>query len=90
MALTCDQYDFLEIACMFHYDVSLVLGDGREIKGNADSLVIDENRVETLLLKQISREHKAGYKDNVKVATAEIKCLEVLTEGARFSKVNFA
>lgn len=89
MPLTCDQYDFLEIACMFHYDLSLTLSDCRQIRGVADSLIIDENRVETLLLSLGSDQQESGNVSRIKVATSEIKCLEVLTKGARFSKVNF-
>lgn len=90
MALTCDQYDFLEIACMFHYDILLTAKNGEEMRGIADSLFIDADRVETLALKKMpSTESQAGDAETTKIATAEIMCLEVLTEGARFTQVKF-
>lgn len=31
--MTCDQHDYVEIACMYHYPVKLTLKSGAELKG---------------------------------------------------------
>ena len=49
--VSCQLYDYIEIACMHKYRVKLYLKSGEEISGVAVDTCIDENRQECLLLK---------------------------------------
>jgi len=33
--MSCDQHDYVEIACMYHYSIKLTLKSGAEIEGHA-------------------------------------------------------
>lgn len=78
----CDLHDYLEIICMFHYDVAVHTDAGARVVAQAVDVVLDDNRKEVLLLKAKNIEVQA-------VATTSIKLIEVLTPDARFSRVVF-
>ena len=35
--INCGLYDYLEIACLYHYDLDILLRDGSSFKGNAQT-----------------------------------------------------
>ncbi|MCC4264303.1 Rho-binding antiterminator [Oceanimonas baumannii] len=48
--MSCEQHDYLEIACLYHYEVRLTLTTGEYITGVALDTCRDENKVECLKL----------------------------------------
>lgn len=49
--VSCQQYDYIEIACMHQYSVNLYLKSGEEVSGIALDTSINENRQECLRIK---------------------------------------
>jgi len=46
--LTCHQYDYIEIVCMYHYPVKISLKSGDIIEGIAVDTVRDQNKQECI------------------------------------------
>lgn len=79
-SIACDLHDYLEIACMYHYQIRLVLKDGSSLIGTAIDTVTKDKR-EYLLID-----------DSVEIRQVELiqlKKLEVLTANAQFKDVVF-
>lgn len=64
--ISCHEYDYIEIACMYHYPVKLTLSNGSEVTGIAldtarndtkqECLKIEVNGVQALIiLNQVSK-----------------------------------
>ncbi|OXY81315.1 Rho-binding antiterminator [Oceanimonas doudoroffii] len=48
--LSCDQYDYIEIACLYHYAITLTLVSGEVISGTALDTARNEARAECIKL----------------------------------------
>lgn len=81
MAIPCEKYDYLEIACMFEYQIKIILTDSREVIGIAKNLLINEKRKEVL---QIHDGSELGF-----VYLEELIEVIVLTKNAKFQSVRF-
>ena len=77
--ISCDNYDYIEIACTFKYPVMLILTSGDIITGIATDTVINEQRQECLKLKSDNSE--------LLVVLDEIKMMEALLENPHFKLV---
>lgn len=75
--IDCNDYDFLEIACMDHYDVDVILDSGN-IRGNAQALEVRSGE-EYLRI----RTRDGVYED---IRVDRIRELHVLSAKARFRK----
>lgn len=84
--LQCDLHDYLEIACMFHYRVELILDTGEVISGVANDTKINECKQELLELQGTT---EAGQEMSLSIPVLSLRKLTVLTEGARFKEVTF-
>lgn len=51
MPIRCDEYDKIEIVCMFHYPVTLVCKDGSRISGIAKDTKRNESKDECIALR---------------------------------------
>ncbi len=80
--ITCDQHDYVEIACLFRYSVRLTLKSGHEVEGVAIDVRLDDQRDECIALR-----NEAGVR---LVALRDAASLEVTTENPRFRAVRFA
>lgn len=79
-AIACELHDYLEIACLYHYQVKLTLKDHSTLEGKAiDTLTTAEKR-EYLLLDN-------GQEQRIELN--QLKKLTVLTPNAAFSEVVF-
>lgn len=87
--LSCDHQDYLEIACLFHYDVCVQTQDGTEIVGTAHTLGIDSNKQERLYFKPLDVDTKTLRSATTSVMTSDIVKLTVLTSNARFTQIDF-
>ena len=48
--IACDQHDFIEIACLYHFEVVLQLKTGDEITGIAQDTTLNSEREECISL----------------------------------------
>lgn len=77
--IACDLHDYIEIACLYGYQVRLTLKDKRIVEGRALNIVTEEKR-EVLLL---------DHNPTEKIALDQLAKLQVLTPNARFTEVIF-
>lgn len=78
--LNCDLHDYLEIICMFHYQVKLTMQDGSNMVGEAVDIA-SKNQKEWLTLRLAKNEL-------VDIEVDKIMHIAVLTERARFKEVS--
>lgn len=77
--ISCDLHDYLEIACLYGYQVKLTLDDHQIVKGKAiDTKTL--NKREYLIIDN-------GQKRQIELN--HLKKLQVLTQNARFTEVYF-
>jgi len=79
--VSCNEYDYIELACLYQYSVKLTMKVGAPITGIARDTVRNENRQECIL---ISRNEI-----DTAVEFSGISKLEVLTENEHFTEVVF-
>jgi len=79
--ITCDQHDYIEIACMYRYPIKLTLKSGTVIEGVGLDTAFDENRNECI---------KFDENGVVSlVATDTIASLEARVDNPHFQRVSF-
>ena len=79
--ISCALYDYIEIACMHRYDVTVWLDDGRMIAGRATNTAVGKERVEYFLITVDG--------ELTEVPMHRLSCMETNTPGASFKKVDF-
>lgn len=79
--MKCSDYDYLELACVYGFELTLSLVDGQEVTGKAITIGINQARQECLEL----------LVDDVKqwVVLTTISKLEVLTPNPHFRTKTF-
>lgn len=79
--MRCEQYDYIEIACLYHYTVILRLMSGEQVEGMALDTARNDDGAECLKI-------RAGNK----VQLLPLKCLTLMTAAQanpHFTTVNF-
>ncbi|WAR43940.1 Rho-binding antiterminator [Methylomonas rapida] len=79
-SVACDLHDFIEIACMYHYQVKLTLKDQTSIEGKAIDTLIGCDKREYLVI-------DTGQKQQIELN--QLRKLQVLTPKAQFTEVSF-
>ncbi len=82
--LSCDLHDYLEIACMFQYQVGITLKSGEVITGQAADVKTLPGKKEILLVKAASSSSAP-----IEIDITSMSHLKVLTPNARFEQVSF-
>ena len=82
--IQCQLYDYIEIACLRHYTLSIKLLDGSEIRGRAETTKI-ENKQEFLLIKVVADQDQK--EEEIPVRLDKIKSITALDENAEFKTV---
>lgn len=80
--ISCELHDYIEVACMYGYQVRLILKDQSTVEGKAKDIMIDAEKREFLLLETDSGSQQ--------VELISLDRLQVLTAGARFIEVVFS
>lgn len=88
MSISCDNYDYIEIACLYTYLLELQLTSGAILTGRAITTGIDECKQEYLLL-EIQAENELHPALNQQVPLDQLSTMQVLTANARFQQVVF-
>lgn len=78
--ISCELHDYIEIACLYGYQVKLLLKDHRCVEGRALDTLSTEDKCEYLLI---------DNGETQRIALHELKSLQVLTANAQFSEVCF-
>ena len=84
MNIACQLYDYIEIACMYKFEVSAVLKNGKVKSGKALTTVIDKRGKVPIECIQILTD---GTVQNI--ALADIAQLHAKTDNPHFSSVSF-
>ncbi len=80
--LSCDQHDYIEIACMYKYKVKLILIDGSTLEGVCLDTLYNETKQECI---------KVIIDDKQQVIQLEtILKIQAITENPYFDIVDFA
>ncbi len=79
--ISCNQHDFIEIVCMYHYPITLTLKSGDTIRGIALDTQRNDERDECIKIDIEGSEQL--------VVLEEIRVLEVEVENPHLQKVAF-
>ncbi|KOE80685.1 transcriptional antiterminator [Vibrio alginolyticus] len=79
--IACSQYDYIELACLFHLPIKLTLKSGATYSGIAVDTLHNEHKQECILLKNEENEYL--------VATDCLLMMEALSEHPHFTIVEF-
>ncbi|MDH5552691.1 MAG: Rho-binding antiterminator [Nitrosomonas sp.] len=78
--IACELHDFIEVACMYGYQVQLTLKDGQVIEGKAVDITTSKEKREYLII---------NHDQEQQVELTQLTKLVVLTPNAQFKEVNF-
>lgn len=82
-SLSCDLHDYLEIACMYGYQVELKLKNGLTFCGKPITTGINKQRVEYLLFEV------AASIEREKLLLCDLSSMQVITKNAKFKNISF-
>jgi Rho-binding antiterminator len=83
--INCDTYDYLEIACLYHYDIEVIMRNKILIRGkalNVGVVILHDVKQECLLVEQED-------KRQLWLATSDLLNLHVITLNPQFTDVSF-
>jgi Rho-binding antiterminator len=86
--MRCDLQDYVEIACMFHYQLELELHSGKRLIGRAHDTKVEEKVEYLVLLEQEANAAGVTNKEQ-KVVLSDLNSMKVLTRNARFDFIQF-
>lgn len=79
--ISCNQHDYIEIVCMYHYPIKLTLTSGDIVEGIAQDTQRNDQRDECIKIEIEGVEQL--------VVLEEIKTMEVLVPNPHLQKVTF-
>ncbi|MEK6595081.1 MAG: Rho-binding antiterminator [Pseudomonadota bacterium] len=79
-AISCELHDFVEVACMYGYQIKLILKNNQVIEGKAIDIVNSPERRECLVIDNDSRQQ---------IELTQLARMQVLTPHAKFNEVVF-
>ena len=79
--VSCSEYDYIEIVCMYQYPIRLTMKSGRVVECKALNTRYDDQRQECI---QVAIEG-----DETLLVLDDVSMLEVLIENPHFKKVSF-
>lgn len=79
-AISCELHDFVEVACMYGYQLKLILKNNQIVEGKALDIVTSPKKRECLVIDS----------DEIQqVELTQLVKMQVLTPNAKFSEVIF-
>ncbi|KXI28574.1 Rho-binding antiterminator [Paraglaciecola hydrolytica] len=84
-SINCEAYDYLEIACLYHYQVVLALRNGTSISGkalNVGVVILSDIKQEAMLIEQADGE-------SIWLPTSDLVNMQVDTPESQFTFVSF-
>ncbi|MGF1769721.1 Rho-binding antiterminator [Enterovibrio makurazakiensis] len=83
--IKCDDYDYVEIVCLFRYPIKLVLRSGETIEGIAKDTTRNADREECISLDTDRNQQRATEL----VVLDDVASLEVLVDNPHFKQFSF-
>lgn len=80
--ISCSEYDYIEIVCMFHYPIKVTMKSGEIVEGKALNTLYNDERQECI---QVDVEGTV-----VMLILDELSALEVSIENPHFKTVSFS
>ena len=77
--ISCTNHDYVEIACMYRYEVKLVFKNGQFVQGKALQTAYNSNKEECIVLQT-----EPGHK---KIVLEQLASMEAVTKNPHFEKV---
>lgn len=77
--IKCDLHDYVEIACMYHFEVRLELKTGDSVQGEAVNIENNHQRQECLLIENASGKHL--------VVLDSVEKMQAITKNPHFDSV---
>jgi len=78
--IACELHDYIEVACMYGYQLQLVLKDGQVVEGRAVDIKQSADKREWLVI---------DYGETQDIDLMTLSKMQVLTPHAKFTEVNF-
>jgi len=78
--ISCELHDFVEVACMYGYQVRLTLKNNQIVEGKAVDIVTSSEKRECLVIDNDTRQH---------IDLTELAKMQVLDPNAKFNEVKF-
>ncbi|WP_369414625.1 Rho-binding antiterminator [Photobacterium atrarenae] len=78
--IDCSLYDYFELACLYHYRVSLLLKDSRTLEGQCIDTQVTPDKSEWLLL-------NVSPSERISIRLDQIRRMTAITPGARLSTI---
>ena len=79
--VSCSQYDYIEIACLYKLVVKLELENGDTIKGVAKDTLYNDNKEECLLVYSNNKERV--------IVLSQLVSMQAIEDKTHFDKVSF-
>lgn len=79
--ISCATHDYVEIACMYRFEVRLALENGQVVQGKALETAYDESKQECVVL-----ETPSGHE---MIVLEQVLSMEAVTENSHFGVVDF-
>ncbi len=79
-AISCELHDFVEVACLYGYQLKLILKNNEILEGKAIDIVNFPEKRECLVIDNASRQY---------IELTQLAKMQVLTPNAKFSEVVF-
>ncbi|MCG9752273.1 Rho-binding antiterminator [Vibrio brasiliensis] len=80
--ISCNDYDYIEIVCLYRYPVRLTLKSGQTIEGKALDTARNQDKQEAIKLDQNGVEQL--------VVLDDLSLLEILVDNPHFNQKSFA
>ncbi len=80
--ITCDQHDYIEIACTYRFSIELTLNDGTSSTGIAKDTAYNDDKKECIVINNNT--------DDVFIPLGNVKSMKALTTNPHFDIVNFS
>jgi Rho-binding antiterminator len=86
--VSCDTHDYLEVACLYRYELDLTLRDGTELRGRAVDIRTAVDAFEGKPPGKSEHLVLEGETGRFSVPLSELQDVRVTTPGARFHSVD--
>ncbi|WP_457749238.1 Rho-binding antiterminator [Sulfurimonas sp.] len=70
--ISCQHYDYIEIACMYHYTIKLTMKSGAVVEGKAVDTARDTNHQECIKI-DVNNVKKLIVLDEIKILESTLK-----------------
>ncbi|MEZ8141125.1 transcriptional antiterminator [Enterovibrio norvegicus FF-162] len=80
--IKCEEYDYVEIVCLFHYPIKLVLKSGEVVEGIAQDTARNGDKQECIAMNVNSK--------TVLVLLDQVLTLDVLIDNPHFKHITFS